>query len=125
MKLSVSRNKNGIVGYTIFINKAEAEASGFIDPDGTPIELEKEIDLKGKRIIVKKSANGIARKAIKSGFIYEHFGELKSGEQVATSRNEHYTLRGSTLYKQNHQEYLRGEPPVAYAELVGGVFYGV
>ena len=123
MKLSVSRAKRGIVGYTIFINKAEAEASGFIDANGNPVEVEKEVDAKNGKITIKRMANGVAREAIKSAFVYQNIDKLKAGEQAITARKAHYTLKGNTLYRQDHQSYLRGEAALPYAELVGGVFY--
>lgn len=54
MKLTVTRNRNGITGYTIFINKSEAESSGFVDVDGNSIELIKEVDPKNGVITIKK-----------------------------------------------------------------------
>ena len=123
MRLSISRAKRGIVGYTIFINKAEAEASGFINADGNPVEVEKEVDAKNGKITIKRMANGVAREAIKSSFVYQNIDKLRSGEQVKTARNAHYYLKGNILYRQDHQPYLRGEEPAPYAELVGGVFY--
>lgn len=123
MKLSVSRAKRGIVGYTIFINKQEAEASGFLDTDGNPVEVEKEVDIKSGKITIKRMTDGVAREAIKSTFVYQNIDKLKSGKQAITARKAHYTLRGNTLYRQDHQSYLRGEVALPYAELVGGVFY--
>lgn len=125
MKLTATRNKNGITGYTIFINKSEAEASGFVDDDGNSIELIKEID-PGKGVIsIKKNVGYTARVAIKSKFLRANMDRLRTGENIKTARNDHYILKGNTLYKQKHQAYLRGDALIPYAEFSGGVFYGL
>ena len=123
MKLSVSRAKRGIVGYTIFINREEAKASGFLDDDGNPVEVEKEVDIKHGKITIKRMTSGVAKEAVKSAFVYQNIDKLRSGEQAVTSRKAHYLLKGDVLYRQDHQSYLRGEAALPYAELVGGVFY--
>ena len=125
MKLTVTRNKNGITGYTIFINKSEAESSGFVDADGNSMELIKEVDPKGEVITIKKNIGYTSRIAIKSKFLRANLDALKAGKNIKTARNDHYILRGNTLFKQKHQAYLRGEEPSPYAEFAGGVFYGL
>lgn len=125
MKLTVTRNKNGITGYTIFINKSEAESSGFVDADGNSMELIKEVDPQNGIITVKKNIGYTSRIAIKSKFLRLNLERLKAGNNIKTARNDHYILKGGILYKQNHQAYLRGEEPSPYAEFAGGVFYGL
>ena len=125
MKLATNRKRNEIVGYTIFINKSEAEASGFLDADGNSIELIKEVDPKNGVITVKKNIGGITRIAISSRFLRANMDRLKAGGNIKTARNDHYILKGDILYKQKHQSYLRGEEPSPYAEFVGDVFYGI
>ena len=125
MKLTINKGKNGIIGYSIFINKSEAEASGFIDANGNSVELIKEVDSKNGAITVKKNTEGVARVAVSSKFLRANLERLKTGENIKTARNDHYVLKGDVLYKQKHQSYLRGEEPSPYAEFVGAVFYGI
>lgn len=126
MKLRVSRIKGQISGYTVSINKPEAEAAGLIDSDGNPIEAEKIVDVKNRRIIIQKSTDSTTTgKAISSRFIYRHLDELRAGKRKKTAKNDHYIMKGNILYKQSHQEYLRGEEPLPYAEMIGEVFYEI
>lgn len=124
MKLTVVRVKGNIERYMLAINKSEATAAGLVDDDGVPIEVDKIVDAKGNKLIVQKS-DGSTGRAVSSRFIYKHLDELRSGKSMRTSRNDHYTMRGNILYKQKHQEYLRGEDPLPYAEMIGEVFYDI
>lgn len=123
MKPNIAWRNGEIGGYRIAINKAEAEALGIIDADGNPLEIVKEIDKANKRMIIRRNYDDHARVAVPSGFLYKAMDDLLAGKHIKTERNVHYTFSNGVLYKQQHQSYLRGEQPVPYAELLGGVFY--
>jgi hypothetical protein len=125
LKLVPARSGGKVVGYRLYINKTEAEASGLIDSNGEPVEIEKIVDPIKRTITLKRIVEGTAGDAVRSTFIYENLEDLLSGKRMRTTKNYHYIMKEDVLYKQDHQSYMRGEEPSPYAEFVGGVFYAL
>lgn len=125
MKLSIIRRNGVIAGYSISFNKSEVEAAGLVDANGESLEVDKFIDPKKGTITVAKAKDGIARKAVSNVLVSENIGLLQDGGRVRSARGVHYTMKGNIVYRQAHQDYLRGGEPEAYVELQHGILYEI